>query len=724
MESSSLVGQNIGPYTIVAKIGHGGMSEVYKGFHPALRRYVAIKVLGAALQADPALGQRFQREAQAIAALRHPNIVQVYDFGVYAGGHYMAMEYIEGTDLRAEIDRRKQEGRRFTNEEILHILGQVAEALDYAHQRGIIHRDVKPGNILLTQDGQAILGDFGLAMLQDRTSQLSIGQSFGTPEYIAPEQALDSRAARPQSDIYSLGGVLYEMVTGHLPFEAESALSLALKHVSEEPIPPRTYVPELPRAVEMVILKALAKEPEQRFPTARALIAALSQAWTGLVLDDTASTLTKPGAILPPAPPPPPTDLVAPPSAGAAPRPNGTVVSATPPPPATPRPAFADSIPVPAGPQRRGRWAAIAVALLVLLALGAWLSKGIWYQRGGTPTAALPVTATPSPVAVAERPSPTPTIAPSSPLSDTTPTVTPTPTPRATPTVTPPPSSTPTATPLPSPTATATPLPTPTPTPTLAPGATLLRTVDGMPLRFVPAGPFEMGATDADPDASKDEKPSHEVTLGPFWMDEHEVTTAQYQQCVAAGGCVAPYTRNAYDNPAYKDHPMTYLSWDQAVSYCSWVATQSGWDVRLPTEAQWEKAASWDPTTQTKRRYPWGDELDKTRLQLGNTTAAVGQYPSGASAYGILDLAGNAWEWVSDWYSKDYYQQSPAADPTGPTQGKEKVMRGGAFDSVANFSRQLRTTHREVGAPEGGTNRPAKGPNLGFRCVVVGERLP
>jgi serine/threonine protein kinase len=280
-----LLGHTLGPYQVLEKIGRGGMAEVYKGFHPALNRYVAIKIVGQFLEADPSFAQRFQREAQAIASLRHPNIVQIFDFGVQSFGSpadttpYLVMEYIQGRDLRVEMNQRQAEGKPFTHDEILHLLRQVADALDYAHQHGVVHRDVKPGNILITDDGRAILTDFGLAMLSNRTSQLTSGHSFGTPEYIAPEQAIDSRAAGPQSDIYSLGVILYEMVSGCLPFQDESPLSLALKHINQQPTPLRTYVPNLPGAVEAVILRALAKEPADRFPSARAMLDTLEKAW-------------------------------------------------------------------------------------------------------------------------------------------------------------------------------------------------------------------------------------------------------------------------------------------------------------------------------------------------------------------------------------------------------------------------------------------------------------
>jgi serine/threonine protein kinase len=279
----NIVGCNVGPYQVLEQVGQGGMAAVYKGYHPELERHVAIKVLDRALTRTPELARRFRREARTIAALRHPNIVQVYDFGPLDDTHYLAMEYVEGSDLQAEIDRRQAAGHSFAPDEILDLLAPIAEALDYAHQEGVIHRDVKPGNILLTRDGQPILTDFGLAALRRTRATLitTVGRDvLGTPEYAAPEQALDAQAAGPQSDVYSLGCILYELSTGHLPFEAESPLSIALMHISEEPTPPRQHVPDLLPEVEAVILQSLAKAPEDRFSTAGILVEALRQAWT------------------------------------------------------------------------------------------------------------------------------------------------------------------------------------------------------------------------------------------------------------------------------------------------------------------------------------------------------------------------------------------------------------------------------------------------------------
>jgi serine/threonine-protein kinase len=426
MESDTLIGHTLGPYQVVEKIGQGGMAEVYRGFHPALRRYVAIKVLGRFLLTETSFCQRFEQEAQALAALRHPNIVQVFDFGEYQSCHYLVMEYVDGTNLRSEIDRRLAEGESFTPDEILQLVSQVASALDYAHQQGIVHRDIKPANILIDAQGRPILTDFGLVMLRDRASHATLGRSFGTPEYIAPEQAIDSRAASPQSDIYALGVILYEMVTGRLPFEAESPLSLALKHISEDPTPPRHFVPGLPEAVEAVILRALRKEPAARFPTAQAMVEALRKAWSQ------ASTQI---------------DLAI----------DQPIV----PPPAAAKEKRRWS------PGWRWRWmlaAGLAAGLLIGLA-GWWASVGRGEVPGGV---AIAVTPTPTPTATSgftglAPPNATATVPPT-PTASLTPsptnTLTPTPVPTATPTGTP----TPTLTPSPVPTRTPKPRP-PTPTP-------------------------------------------------------------------------------------------------------------------------------------------------------------------------------------------------------------------------------------------------------------------
>ena len=279
----NLIGVAIGAYQILEKIGQGGMAEVYKAYHPGLNRYAAIKIMQPHLTDSGELVARFQREAQTVAALRHPNIVQIFDFGFLDvdASSYLIMEFVDGTSLQDEMFRREATNELWTADKILHIFDQIANALDYAHKRGVIHRDIKPGNILLNRDGDAILTDFGLSALRrGRSTMIStLGQPFGTPEYVSPEQAMDYKAACTQSDQYSLGCVLYELVTGHLPFEAETPLAIALMHVTQDVFPPSYHVPGIPPGVERVILKALEKEPEMRFPNNQMLVDNLRRAW-------------------------------------------------------------------------------------------------------------------------------------------------------------------------------------------------------------------------------------------------------------------------------------------------------------------------------------------------------------------------------------------------------------------------------------------------------------
>ncbi|MBN2390608.1 MAG: SUMF1/EgtB/PvdO family nonheme iron enzyme [Anaerolineae bacterium] len=691
------------------------MAEVYKGYHQTLRRPVALKFLGQTLQDNESVVLRFQREAQAIAALRHQHIVQVYDFGMHQGRPYLVLEYIKGRDLRMEMDQRRIAGRPFTPAEVLTIIEQTGAALDYAHEQGIIHRDVKPGNIMLSERGEAILGDFGLVMLRNRASQITSGETFGTPEYIAPEQAMNSRAAVPQSDIYSLGGILYELLTGHLPFEDDSPLSIALKHISEDPTPLRHYRPDLPVAVEAMILKALAKDPAARFPTGHALAAALREAWRDTRAPSPRIPVPSPEDTIPP---PPLAPSSVPPAVSA---PTTATTFETPPPPV-------DALRTPPEPPARRRRSGLWLVLLILIALGVFAYLELTGRSTLLNVPLLAPTATPTATLTAS-PTALPTTSPTATATsrpETEPVAAP-----PTATATPSPSPTATLTPRPTATATATPTtpPTPTPTPTLAPGETRTRTVDAMTMHFVPGGTFLMGAAEDDELASEDEQPQHEVTFNAFWMDETEVTTDQYKLCVAAEACTEPITRDQYDAVNKGNYPMVLISWEQAAGYCAWVADVTGWDARLPTEAGWEKAASWDPVTASKRRYPWGDEYDRTRIPIGNRPVAVGSYPNNASAYGILDLAGNVFEWTGDWYDKDYYSVTDLpSDPTGPESGIYRVMRGGAGAPIEkSVEYEVRTTYRTFGKPESavvGDERPAKSATLGFRCVVIGEQLP
>jgi serine/threonine protein kinase len=271
-----LIGRQLGDYMIVDILGRGGMARVYRGYDAKLDRYAAVKVIDASLasgDSEDEYRQRFQREARSIARLRHSNIVGVYQFGEFENLYYMAMVFIEGRDLGHIL--KETAGVMLTNAQILRIVHDIAGALDYAHMGGVIHRDVKPSNIMVTKEGHAILTDFGLAL---SVPEGTIGNTFGSAHYIAPEQAVSSANAVPQSDLYALGVVLYQMLTGKVPFDDPSAMSVALKHLSDAPPPPRSFNPNISPEVEAVVLKSLEKEPENRYHSGELLVRALETA--------------------------------------------------------------------------------------------------------------------------------------------------------------------------------------------------------------------------------------------------------------------------------------------------------------------------------------------------------------------------------------------------------------------------------------------------------------
>lgn len=252
------------------------MARVYKAYQANLDRFVALKVLHAYLAEEDEFIGRFEREAAAVARMRHPNIVQVFDYDIEGDSRYMVMEYIEGPTLKAELDHRVLEGTEFSPQEISHIITALANALSYAHLRGIIHRDVKPSNVMFTLDGDVVLTDFGIVRMVGLPRYTLTGVVAGTPTYMAPEQA-KSLTIDQRADIYSLGVILYELVTGRTPFSGNTPLEIIKKHI-DEPLPPIDPTKNVPIAVEQVITKALAKDPEERFQTAVSLANALQQA--------------------------------------------------------------------------------------------------------------------------------------------------------------------------------------------------------------------------------------------------------------------------------------------------------------------------------------------------------------------------------------------------------------------------------------------------------------
>jgi eukaryotic-like serine/threonine-protein kinase len=596
-----LIGQSLGRYHILEQLGEGGMATVFKAYDIRLERDVAVKVIRRGAFPPDQLERiikRFEREAKALARLNHSNIVKVTDYGEHEGAPYLVMPYLPGGTLKKYIKGHGQ----VPWQEAIKILLPIAEALHYAQSQNIIHRDVKPSNIILTEGGQPMLTDFGVAKLFDleETAELTgTGVGVGTPEYMAPEQFqgknIDSRA-----DVYSLGVVLFELLTGRKPYSADTPAAVIIKQATE-PLPrPTQIVPDLPIRLEEVLFKALAKDINNRYAS----------------MDEFAIALE-------------------------------AVLQAP-----TPRRWRIPRL------LRYGKAGGIILGIVLVVGLAGWLT--------GKPAAI---------------------------FSTHTLTLIPTLTVYLTPTST--------FTPV------FTASPTASPTPLFNVGSSWTRPSDGMVMVYVPEGDFIMGSDIGNPD----EQPVHTVYLDAFWIDRTEVTYAEYAKCVEAGVCqqeennggLRPSVWNG--GSGFENFPVASSSWVEAQTYCVWTGG------RLPTEAEWEKAARGP----NGRIYPWGDGLGCMHANYYGTYGCVGtgqsQYNEvathiGASLYGALDQAGNVMEWVADWYSEKYYSQSPDRNPQGPVYGDERVMRGGSAYSNAS---DVRSSRRYSASPLNSGS--------GFRCA-------
>jgi tRNA A-37 threonylcarbamoyl transferase component Bud32 len=388
----TLVGKTIGKYTLSELLGRGGMAEVYKARHPTLDRDVTVKVLHRHLADGEGFLARFEREAKAVAALRHPHIVQIFDYEATEDANYMVMEYLDGGTLQDRVSGLAKVGKFIPVRDLLPILHQVADALDYAHGRGILHRDVKPSNILLDSSGNAFLTDFGISRIMNAGQFTATGVMVGTPAYMSPEQGTGNELTAA-SDIYSLGIIAYELLAGKVPFESETTpLAVIHKHVSEPPPGLRALRKDLPAAAEKAVLKALAKKPKDRFHSAGDFIRELEKA----LPDDAVVRLDGAGVkgALPVSAQP--TQIMEEPAAPARAQMPTEVMEAPIRMETTPPPAAAEKhLPVkktetpakkpgmaaaPAWPgwlnSRRARMAGIALAVALVIGIGAWFLFG------------------------------------------------------------------------------------------------------------------------------------------------------------------------------------------------------------------------------------------------------------------------------------------------------------------------------------------------------------
>jgi len=270
-----LIGIQLANFRVERVLGRGGMATVYYGWDVTLERPVAIKVIDARYRDNPDYTRRFLNEAQAVAAFRHENILQVHYADEEDGLYYFVMEYVLGPDLDQLLEKYTLAGELMHPQDVLRIGRAMASALDYAHARGVIHRDVKPANVMVAEDGRIALTDFGLAMNIDLGTS---GDVFGSPHYISPEQVRSSAEAVPESDLYALGVMLYEMLTGEVPFDDENPVTLATMHVNETAPPPSRANPSLNEAVDEVFARGLAKSPEDRYRSGRELVETLEEA--------------------------------------------------------------------------------------------------------------------------------------------------------------------------------------------------------------------------------------------------------------------------------------------------------------------------------------------------------------------------------------------------------------------------------------------------------------
>jgi eukaryotic-like serine/threonine-protein kinase len=683
-------GQSIGRYYIVEKLGEGGMAIVYKAYDTRLECDVAVKFIRTENLAEKNVEKtlkRFKTEAQKMAQLTHPFILPVTDFGDYEGMPYLVMRYIPGGTLKQKL------GKPMSYQDAARILIPIANALEYAHRQNIIHRDVKPANILITQSGEPMLSDFGIAKIlvnveETHDSLTGTGVGIGTPEYMSPEQAL-GQSIDGRTDIYSLGVVFYELITGQKPFCADTPMAVVVKQI-HDPLPrPKDFVKELPESVEHIIFKALAKKPEDRYQSMGELAAALEK----LAFQGTTPT---------------PANVFEIP----------VIQHSEPPVWVTDRNIGVERISKPlipnSFPQRHrfpGRlWVALAgMGLLGLIAaisltLDAKTSAGLAVL---SPTKTMSVTpsqtiaraqAATNPIEISAAP---PAPAASKVISLITPTLT----------------------------LTASKIMV-TPTERLGIGSTYISEKDGMMMMYVPVGEFQMGATVADHQScntrslvneydpwicnheTKPQTPQHSLWLDAYWIDQTEVTNRMYASCVTDGVCLVPHKKssitisNYYGNHQFDNYPVINVDWNMAKTYCEWTGKM------LTTEAQWEKAAKGTDD----RIYPWGNQSSDSTLSnydpnKGDMTQ-VGSYPKGASPYGVFDMAGKVWEWVADWYGSDYYASSPTKDPAGPSSGMDKIQRGGFWIEYWSNTFLARIIDR-------GASNPATWSSYGsFRCVM------
>jgi serine/threonine protein kinase len=585
------LGKTIGNVRIDKLLAQGGMAEVYLGMHLTLERPVAIKFLHSYIEGEPLLLDRFHREAKVVAALRHPNIVQVFDFDAVDGHPFIVMEYLKGPTLATYLSHLHQRKKRIPQAQVARLLNRLADALDYAHGEGVIHRDIKPGNILLhnksdeipldttlSDDVEPIVTDFGLVRVMNAATQTMSGIVSGTPSYMSPEQARGDEIDH-RTDFYSLGAVLYEMLAGGVPFQADNTVSVLHMHIHTPPPP----IAGISSKVQAVIDRALAKNPNDRYQTGQEMA---DDFYRSIGIPEQAIAVGKPY-------PSKPVPIEVPPS--------GTPEAATwpqpqtvPEPPPTSRPqiepeplsksqARPQSEPSPKSQPRiepatkpARSWIWVGAGLFSLICLGLLVFGATRLLSAGT---FLPKST--------EISGP---IVPSAPVS-----------------------------PQPS-------------------EALNLASAEGMVQ--VPADTYEVGTPLFTDDYHA---PPQKIPLDSFWIDQYLTTNAQYQLYMTETGAPEPVTW-----PGEENHPVIGVTWDQALAYCQWTHK------RLPKEAEWEAAGRGPGSSPQLYPWGNDSTAGGQALALPDEdTYPVGTQSFNKSPTDVFDMVGNVWEWVGESYANN-----------------------------------------------------------------------
>jgi formylglycine-generating enzyme required for sulfatase activity/predicted Ser/Thr protein kinase len=664
-------GRVLGRFRVIGPLGRGGMAAVFRAEETTLGREVALKVLPAALMEQDGFLERFEREAQLIAQLEHPNIVPLYASGIDEGIPWMALRLVTDGTLQERL-----EAGNLDVEAGLRVFAQVARALDHAHARGILHRDLKPQNVLLGGDGTAYLADFGIArMLSGNSALTGTGMMLGTPSYMAPEQARGGELG-PACDIYALAVMLYRWLCGTVPFDADTPMAVMMKHI-EAPVPPEP-MDSLSESVKSVVLTGLAKDPKQRWDSASAMMSALNHA---LHTDATRVVAA----------------------------PQGSAVDE---PPAAPGLSATK-------PKRTFRWMLVALPVLlgsVAVAIQLWPSAADDVPAFPTaveqsdPPPAIPATRTNDDqtadqneaVAAGIDDEQTARVSEHSTTTEATPNEQTALVAAAAEPLTEPAPSNPVTAPVARPADDRVPEPAELPVqPPIASAdespalveepaspleaGTVFRDCPQCPaLVVIPGGRFVMGSPADEPQRNRAEGPQREIDMPSFALATYETRFAEWDLCLAEGGC-----KHRPDDKGWggSEQPVIHVSWNDAQDYVVWLSARTGQRYRLPSEAEWEYAAR----AGTTGRHYLGDCMTSDlanfnarrpaqgceRGEFRERPLPVGSFPP--NPFGLHDMHGNVWEWVQD-CANGSYQGAPISGSAWMRGNCNRgTVRGGAW---------------------------------------------